>query len=83
MSSQFTESHTTDKKPPLRFLRLSEVAARVGLNKRTLQRMVKDESFPKPVRLHERSIGFVEAEVEEWMESRMADRQPCSGGADE
>jgi len=74
MSSPVPESHNTAARPRLRFLRLSEVSEMVGLNKRTLQRMVKDESFPTPVKLHERSIGFVEAEVLAWMESRMESR---------
>jgi prophage regulatory protein len=71
MSSQDTPSPNS---PPLRFLRMKDVEDRVGLNKRTIQRMVKAETFPEPIRLHERSIGFVESEVAAWMEARMADR---------
>lgn len=50
---------------------MAEVEARIGVNKRTVQRMIKAESFPQPVRLNERSIGFVEAEIEAWMTERM------------
>lgn len=60
--------------PSLRFLRMCDVESKVGLSKRTIQNMVKSESFPKPVQLHERSIGFVESEVEQWMVDRMAKR---------
>lgn len=70
MSSQFAPSPNTPPNRPKRFLRMAEVEDRVGLNKRTIQRMVNAESFPQPVRLHVRSIGFVEAEVVEWMDSR-------------
>jgi prophage regulatory protein len=71
MSSTNTQSRPDEIPHPLRFLRMSEVENRVGLNKRTVQRMVKNQSFPQPVRLHERSIGFVEAEVEQWMTARL------------
>jgi prophage regulatory protein len=72
MSSPTAQSHPGEIPLQLRFLRMSEVENRVGLNKRTIQRMVKIGSFPQPVRLHERSIGFVQAEVERWMTARLA-----------
>jgi prophage regulatory protein len=71
MSPQDTPSPNI---PPLRFLRMKDVEERVGLNKRTIQRMVRAKSFPEPIRLHERSIAFVESEVAAWMEARMSDR---------
>lgn len=60
--------------PDIRFLRMAEVEIKVGLKKRTIQYMVKSDSFPKPVRLNERSIGFVESEVNAWMLARMEKR---------
>ncbi len=71
MSSTNAHSRPDEIPVQLRFLRMSEVENRVGLNKRTIQRMVKNASFPQPVRLHERSIGFVESEVERWMTARL------------
>ncbi len=60
--------------PAPRFLRMAEVEAKVGLKKRTIQYMVKGDSFPQPVQLHERSVAFVESEVNEWMRARMENR---------
>ena len=71
MSSQCTLMHPD---PDIRFLRMAEVEVKVGLKKRTIQYMVKDGAFPKPVRLNERSIGFVESEVTAWMLARMEQR---------
>ena len=64
---------TTDKRAT-RFLRMAEVETRVGLKKRTIQNLVNRGLFPKPVNIHERSIGFVESEVESWMQSRIDNR---------
>ena len=71
MSSPDASMHP---KPEVRFLRMSEVEKKVGLKKRTIQNMVKDKQFPQPVRLHQRSIAFVESEVENWMHARIESR---------
>ena len=35
--------------------------------------------FPKPVPLGGNSVGFVEAEVDDWLEGRAAKRAPAAG----
>jgi predicted DNA-binding transcriptional regulator AlpA len=42
-------------------------AARVGMHPRTLDRI---PGFPRPVRLAARKIGYLAAEVDEWLASR-------------
>ncbi|AIT13298.1 putative transcriptional regulator [Ruegeria phage DSS3-P1] len=61
---------------------MCEVEARVGLNQRTIQRLVKAESFPQPVNLPGRTIAFVEAELEAWMRDRIEARN-TERGSDE
>ena len=51
-------------------LRLAEVLARVGLGKTTLYRLIGRDEFPRPVRLGPRAVGWKEAEVAEWLDSR-------------
>jgi len=75
MTPDSAQSPQEEAPRPRRFLRMGEVEARVGLNKRTIQRMVKVESFPAPVNLHLSAIGFVESEVEAWMDARIGDRK--------
>lgn len=53
---------------------MCEVEDRVGLNQRTIQRLVKTESFPQPVQMPGRTIAFVEAELEAWMQERIEAR---------
>ncbi len=45
-------------------------ADRVGVNIRTLQRMVKDDGFVKPIRVSANRIGFLESAVNGWIASR-------------
>lgn len=59
----------------LRFLRMTDVEVKVGLKKRTIQNMVKANKFPAPVCLLERSLGFIESEVNAWMLARIALRE--------
>jgi len=47
-----------------KFLRFPEVIDRTGKSKSTIWAAIKDGSFPKPVKLGPRSIGFIEAEIE-------------------
>jgi prophage regulatory protein len=39
-----------------------------------LYRMIAAGSFPKPVHLSPNRIGFVEAELDEWLRSKIAER---------
>lgn len=48
-------------------LRLSAVKARTGLSRSTIYLRVMQHTFPQPVSLGARAVGWVEAEVEEWI----------------
>ena len=71
MSEQQTEPRTT---PPIRIVRLREVMARTGLSRSTIYVWVAEGRFPKPVPLGERSVGWIEAELEKWLRDRIAAR---------
>jgi predicted DNA-binding transcriptional regulator AlpA len=44
------------------------VAERLNLKKKTFQRfLLRDETFPKPVRFSPRIVRWVETEVDEWI----------------
>ncbi|VVE15640.1 hypothetical protein PCO31110_02902 [Pandoraea communis] len=58
--------------PPIRILRLKDVQQRIGISRPTVYRWLdKDPSFPKPVSLGSHSIGFVESEIDAWLEARV------------
>jgi prophage regulatory protein len=54
-------------------LRLPEVQARTGLSRSTIYERLKDHLFPKPISLGVRAIGFVESEIEAWIQSRITE----------
>ncbi len=68
---------------PRKILRLPIVLDRTGLSRSTVYQRVTEGSFPKPVSLGARAVGWVETEVEEWIAcqieaSRGIRRQPTA-----
>ena len=59
--------------PPTRFLRLPEVMARTGLSRSTIYVRLAEGRFPRPVALGGRAVGWIEAEVDEWVRERIAE----------
>lgn len=54
-------------------IRLSEVQRRVGYGKAWLYKLIAQNRFPKPVKIGSRSIAFVESEIDEWINQRIAE----------
>ena len=52
-----------------RLLRLSEVLARCGLSRSSLYRMMRDGSFPEPLKVGVRAVRWRESEIEGWLEA--------------
>ena len=67
-----------------RFIRLPEVLTRTGYGRTTIYRKMEDGSFPRSVKLggppidpnvfDSRAIAWIEDEVEQWIESRIDER---------
>jgi len=53
------------------FLRLPEVKAVTGLSKSSLYALIRERSFPPPVRLGARSVAWVRSEVRQWAVGRV------------
>ena len=53
------------------FLRLPAVKALTGLSKTSLYTMIRDKSFPAPVRLGPRAVAWVRSEVRQWAMERV------------
>jgi len=52
---------------PRKILRLPVVLDRTGLSRSTVYLRVTEGRFPRPVSLGARAVGWIEAEVEEWI----------------
>jgi prophage regulatory protein len=53
------------------FLRLPQVKARTGLSRSLIYDFIKNNRFPKQVALGDRAVGWVESEVNGWVEDRI------------
>lgn len=54
-----------------KILRVDRVCEITGLPKSTLYHKVKNGEFPKPIKISERSSGFIANEVQEWIEQKI------------
>ena len=54
-------------------LRRPAVEQATGLSRSTIYAMMAEGAFPKPVRLGKRAVGWREADVRAWLESRESD----------
>lgn len=59
---------------PARILARREVEARTGLSRSYIYKLSKDSAFPKPVKLTEYRIGWIESEIQAWIEQRIRAR---------
>jgi len=55
-------------------VRLPQVIAKTGLSRSTIYKLVGENKFPPRVQLSTRTMGFLEAEVDQWLIDRVADR---------
>ncbi len=55
---------------PSRVLKPAVVEDRTSLDRVTIWRKVRDDDFPKPLKLSANRIGWLESEVEAWIASR-------------
>ena len=70
--------------PQKRFIRLPEVLSRTGYGRTTIYRKMEDGSFPRSLKLDgppkdpeafdSRAVAWIEDEVEQWIESRIEER---------
>jgi prophage regulatory protein len=55
-----------------RILRFPDVRATVGLSHSTIYLRIAEGTFPKPVSLGGRAVGWLESEIEAWIQSKRA-----------
>jgi prophage regulatory protein len=53
------------------------VLDRTGLSRSSLYRLHAAGSFPRRVQISERSVGWIESEVDAWLASRVNDSRPA------
>ena len=67
-----TRTMVQEMEVPIRIVRLPAVQARTGLARSTIYVRVADGSFPQPIRLGARALGWIESEVDAWIRDQIA-----------
>jgi prophage regulatory protein len=67
-------SPTAEAKKTLSVLRLPAVRAKTQLPTSTIYAMMAAGKFPKPIALSVNTRGWIEAEVDDFLQARMAER---------
>jgi prophage regulatory protein len=65
---------THEDKPMKPIIRKPELCRNLGISPVTLWRWTRREGFPAPIKLGPNSVGWIEAEINEWLAARAAER---------
>lgn len=56
-------------------VRKPELCRNLGISPVTLWRWTRRKGFPSPIKLGPNSVGWIEAEISEWLAARAAERK--------
>lgn len=59
----------------MKVLRLPALEAKIGFKHSTIYKWIGEAGFPKPIPLGPRAVGWLEHEVDNWLEVQAARRQ--------
>lgn len=62
----------------MRIIRLKEVIDSTGLARSTIYKYIGEGTFPKPVSLGDRCVGWVDSEVHDWILARIEEHDSVS-----
>jgi len=55
----------------MKVIRLTQVIETTGLGRSTIYKYIAEGKFPIPLQLSERCVGWLESEVQQWIQSRL------------
>ena len=58
-------------KTTLKILKINDVIDKTTLSKSTIQRKMKTNTFPKPIKLSTRAMGWIEDDINGWIIDRV------------
>ncbi|WP_198244530.1 helix-turn-helix transcriptional regulator [methane-oxidizing endosymbiont of Gigantopelta aegis] len=58
----------------MKILKIKDVIAQTGLSRSQLYKMASRGLFPRQIKLSARSSGWLESEVNQWLNARIAER---------
>ena len=54
-----------------RIIRLPKVRNKTGLSRSTIYAFMKDGKFPSSISLSERTVGWLESSIDDWIDSKI------------
>ncbi len=63
-----------------RFLRLAEIKSLTGLSRSTIYMRIAEQRFPKPIKLGERAVAWLESDINAWMEQQIKESRKAARG---
>ncbi|TYL44052.1 AlpA family transcriptional regulator [Dickeya sp. ws52] len=56
-----------------RMLRIPEICHKTGFSKAWIYKLIAQGRFPHPVKIGSRSVAFIESEIDDWINQRIAE----------
>jgi len=63
----------------MKIIRLKDVMDSTGLGRSTIYKYISEGGFPRPISLGDRSVGWLESEIHEWILERLEQRDKLLG----
>lgn len=60
-------------------LKIDEVVQKCHMSRATIYKKAKEGTFPKQIKLSERSSGWLESEINDWIQNRIEEREKNRG----
>lgn len=74
------KSEEPERRRLRRVLRLPEVEIVTGRKRSSIYEGIADGTFPAPIPLGAKSVGWIEDEIIDWQEQRIEERGKCTRG---
>jgi prophage regulatory protein len=63
---------------PASILRRPQVEARTGLSRSTIYARIQDGTFPRPILLGTKAVGWISSEIDHWLNQRIKASRPSA-----
>ena len=58
----------------MKILKLPEVCIKTSLSQASIYRLIKVQAFPEQIKLTARSAGWIESEIDNWIDEKVKSR---------
>lgn len=69
--SQEKAEMTVSTQEKITILRRKQVELRTGLSRSSIYQRISDGAFPSPIRIGAKAVGWVEAEIDDWLKGQL------------